>query len=143
MTQTGNRDKAKSEISIPAKTQVLNCLALCMIPNLFLALFQVLNLFLALLLSSFSGDNLAAPEDEGENNLQISINRINRSMTWTKTRILQHIWTLMGKKKRFIPDHAGISIHKIQLHLSIYLNLWGSICFIFFMFIFLISVPAV
>lgn len=56
--------------------------------------FQVLNLFLALLLSSFSGDNLAAQDDEGENNLQISINRINRAMSWTKTCILLHICTL-------------------------------------------------
>uniref|UniRef100_A0A3Q3WUG1 Sodium channel protein n=1 Tax=Mola mola TaxID=94237 RepID=A0A3Q3WUG1_MOLML len=64
----------------------------------------VLNLFLALLLSSFSGDNLAAPEDEGENNLQIAMNRINVAIAWTKTRILQHIWTLMGKKNH---DHAG------------------------------------
>ncbi|CAB1425268.1 unnamed protein product [Pleuronectes platessa] len=58
----------------------------------------VLNLFLALLLSSFSGDNLAAPEDEGENNLQIAINRINRAVSWTRSRIVEHIWTLMGKK---------------------------------------------
>ncbi|XP_076608525.1 sodium channel protein type 4 subunit alpha B [Chaetodon auriga] len=64
----------------------------------------VLNLFLALLLSSFSGDNLAAPEDEGENNLQIAINRINRAMTWTKTWILEHIWTSFGKKNHINPD---------------------------------------
>uniref|UniRef100_A0A8D3BYD8 Sodium channel protein n=1 Tax=Scophthalmus maximus TaxID=52904 RepID=A0A8D3BYD8_SCOMX len=59
----------------------------------------VLNLFLALLLSSFSGDNLAAPEDEGENNLQIAINRINRAVAWTKSWILEHIWTMLGKNK--------------------------------------------
>lgn len=53
--------------------------------------FQVLNLFLALLLSSFSGDNLAAQDDEGENNLQIAVNRIKRVVTWTKTWILLHI----------------------------------------------------
>ncbi|XP_070704027.1 sodium channel protein type 4 subunit alpha B [Pempheris klunzingeri] len=64
----------------------------------------VLNLFLALLLSSFSGDNLAAPEDEGENNLQIAINRINRAVAW----ILKHIWTLMGKKNHINPDHTGV-----------------------------------
>ncbi|XP_070780058.1 sodium channel protein type 4 subunit alpha B [Enoplosus armatus] len=68
----------------------------------------VLNLFLALLLSSFSGDNLAAPEDEGENNLQIAINRINRAVTWTKTWILEHIWTLMGKKNHIDPDRTAI-----------------------------------
>ncbi|XP_061566903.1 sodium channel protein type 4 subunit alpha B-like [Cololabis saira] len=58
----------------------------------------VLNLFLALLLSSFSGDNLAAPEEDGENNLQIAINRINRGLAWTRSWILQQIWTLLGKK---------------------------------------------
>ncbi|KAF7692502.1 hypothetical protein HF521_010112 [Silurus meridionalis] len=43
----------------------------------------VLNLFLALLLSSFSSDNLSAPEEDGEmNNLQIAIARIYTSLTW-------------------------------------------------------------
>nr|XP_012597610.1 sodium channel protein type 10 subunit alpha isoform X2 [Microcebus murinus] len=37
----------------------------------------VLNLFIALLLNSFSADNLAAPEDDGEvNNLQVALTRI-------------------------------------------------------------------
>nr|XP_046270867.1 sodium channel protein type 4 subunit alpha B isoform X2 [Scatophagus argus] len=68
----------------------------------------VLNLFLALLLSSFSGDNLAAPEDEGENNLQIAVNRISRAVAWTKTWILEHIWTLMGKRNYTKPDHLVV-----------------------------------
>uniref|UniRef100_A0A4W6EST6 Sodium channel protein n=1 Tax=Lates calcarifer TaxID=8187 RepID=A0A4W6EST6_LATCA len=67
----------------------------------------VLNLFLALLLSSFSGDNLAAPEEEGENNLQIAINRINRAVAWIKSWILEHIWTVVGKKNHVNPDHIG------------------------------------
>ncbi|XP_033935647.2 sodium channel protein type 4 subunit alpha B-like [Pseudochaenichthys georgianus] len=66
----------------------------------------VLNLFLALLLSSFSGDNLAAPEEEGENNLQISINRINRAVSWLKTWALEQIFTLMGKKNHVSPDRS-------------------------------------
>lgn len=38
---------------------------------------QVLNLFIALLLNSFSADNLTAPEDDGEvNNLQVALARI-------------------------------------------------------------------
>lgn len=91
-----------------ALSQVLNLfLALSQVLNLFLVLSQVLNLFLALLLSSFSGDNLAAPEEEGENNLQIAINRINRAVAWTKTWILEHIWTLMGKKNHVNPDHTS------------------------------------
>ncbi|KAL0201513.1 hypothetical protein M9458_004700, partial [Cirrhinus mrigala] len=43
----------------------------------------VLNLFLALLLSSFSSDNLSAPDDDGEmNNLQIAIGRIQFGFSW-------------------------------------------------------------
>ncbi|KAF4117813.1 hypothetical protein G5714_002366 [Onychostoma macrolepis] len=43
----------------------------------------MLNLFLALLLSSFSSDNLSAPDDDGEmNNLQIAIGRIHFGFTW-------------------------------------------------------------
>ncbi|XP_068193183.1 sodium channel protein type 4 subunit alpha B-like isoform X2 [Antennarius striatus] len=67
----------------------------------------VLNLFLALLLSSFSGDNLSAPEEEGENNLQIAINRINRAVSWTKTWIVEHIWMLIGKRSH-IPDQTAV-----------------------------------
>uniref|UniRef100_A0A4W6ESW9 Sodium channel protein n=1 Tax=Lates calcarifer TaxID=8187 RepID=A0A4W6ESW9_LATCA len=69
----------------------------------------VLNLFLALLLSSFSGDNLAAPEEEGENNLQIAINRINRAVAWIKSWILEHIWTVVGKKNHVNPDHIEVN----------------------------------
>lgn len=46
---------------------------------------QVLNLFLALLLSSFSADNLSAPDDDGElNNLQIAIGRIQKGILWLR-----------------------------------------------------------
>uniref|UniRef100_A0A673IHJ6 Sodium channel protein n=1 Tax=Sinocyclocheilus rhinocerous TaxID=307959 RepID=A0A673IHJ6_9TELE len=45
----------------------------------------VLNLFLALLLSSFSADNLSSPDEDGEmNNLQIAIARIQRGMLWLR-----------------------------------------------------------
>ena len=82
-------------------------MVLCLVLNLFLTLFQVLNLFLALLLSSFSGDNLAAPEDEGENNLQIAINRISRAVVWTKSWILEHICILLRKKTSMNPETSG------------------------------------
>ncbi|KAI4880621.1 hypothetical protein NFI96_021170, partial [Prochilodus magdalenae] len=43
----------------------------------------VLNLFLALLLSSFSSDNLSAPDEDGEmNNMQIAVARIHDGLTW-------------------------------------------------------------
>ncbi|XP_053311786.1 sodium channel protein type 8 subunit alpha [Spea bombifrons] len=48
----------------------------------------VLNLFLALLLSSFSADNLAASDDDGEmNNLQISVIRIKKGIAWIKLKV--------------------------------------------------------
>ncbi|NWZ63811.1 SCN2A protein, partial [Acrocephalus arundinaceus] len=47
----------------------------------------VLNLFLALLLSSFSSDNLAATEDDNEmNNLQIAVARIQKGIDYVKKR---------------------------------------------------------
>ncbi|XP_034562883.1 sodium channel protein type 2 subunit alpha-like [Notolabrus celidotus] len=49
----------------------------------------LLNLFLALLLSSFSSDNLSAPDDDGEmNNLQIAIHRITRGMGWCRRQVV-------------------------------------------------------
>ncbi|XP_072770549.1 sodium channel, voltage-gated, type I-like, alpha isoform X2 [Nerophis lumbriciformis] len=46
----------------------------------------VLNLFLALLLSSFSADNLAATEDDSDtNNLQIAIGRIHNGIAFVKS----------------------------------------------------------
>ncbi|KAG9350210.1 hypothetical protein JZ751_026563 [Albula glossodonta] len=58
----------------------------------------VLNLFLALLLSSFSGDNLAGGDDDGENNLQIAIGRITRGIDWFKAFIVRLIRQMLGKK---------------------------------------------
>lgn len=58
---------------------------------------QVLNLFLALLLSSFSGDNLAVGEDDGEmNNLQIAISRITRGIDWFKAFVVRTILHILG-----------------------------------------------
>uniref|UniRef100_A0A4W5M9I7 Sodium channel protein n=1 Tax=Hucho hucho TaxID=62062 RepID=A0A4W5M9I7_9TELE len=55
----------------------------------------VLNLFLALLLSSFSADNLAATDDDSEmNNLQIAVGRIQRGVAWVKVTIRQVIQRL-------------------------------------------------
>ncbi|XP_034032502.1 sodium channel, voltage-gated, type I like, alpha b isoform X2 [Thalassophryne amazonica] len=50
----------------------------------------VLNLFLALLLSSFSADNLAATDDDSEmNNLQIAVGRIQRGINFIKSTVRQ------------------------------------------------------
>uniref|UniRef100_A0A3Q4GKS0 Sodium channel protein n=1 Tax=Neolamprologus brichardi TaxID=32507 RepID=A0A3Q4GKS0_NEOBR len=49
---------------------------------------SLLNLFLALLLSSFSSDNLSAPDDDGEmNNLHIAIHRITRGLAWCRRQV--------------------------------------------------------
>ncbi|XDV45049.1 hypothetical protein PO909_013220 [Leuciscus waleckii] len=59
----------------------------------------VLNLFLALLLSSFSGDNLSAGDDDGEmNNLQIAIGRITRGIDWLKAFFASMVGQILGKK---------------------------------------------
>ncbi|XP_063071129.1 sodium channel, voltage gated, type VIII, alpha subunit b [Engraulis encrasicolus] len=59
----------------------------------------VLNLFLALLLSSFSADNLAATDDDGEmNNLQISAIRIKKGIAWFKIHMRVFIDQVLKKK---------------------------------------------
>ncbi|XP_068031380.1 sodium channel protein type 5 subunit alpha isoform X5 [Anomalospiza imberbis] len=66
----------------------------------------VLNLFLALLLSSFSADNLSAPDEDGEmNNLQLAFARINRGLHYAKKaawnfccHVLRHPKTTAEKK---------------------------------------------
>uniref|UniRef100_A0ACB8G149 Sodium channel protein type 2 subunit alpha n=1 Tax=Sphaerodactylus townsendi TaxID=933632 RepID=A0ACB8G149_9SAUR len=48
----------------------------------------VLNLFLALLLSSFSSDNLAATDDDNEmNNLQVAVGRIQKGIAYVKKKL--------------------------------------------------------
>jgi len=59
---------------------------------------QVLNLFLALLLSSFSAENLAATDDDSEmNNLQIAVGRIQRGIAFIKSTVRQFLRRLCGK----------------------------------------------
>nr|XP_020460191.1 sodium channel protein type 4 subunit alpha B-like [Monopterus albus] len=49
----------------------------------------VLNLFLALLLSSFSSENLSAPDEDGDlNNIQVAITRIHVGVTWLVTSVV-------------------------------------------------------
>ncbi|KAM6898606.1 sodium channel protein type 4 subunit alpha A [Lycodopsis pacificus] len=61
----------------------------------------VLNLFLALLLSSFSGDNLSIGDEDGEmNNLQIAIGRITRGIDWFKALVIRTVQQILGKKPK-------------------------------------------
>ncbi|XP_020500771.1 sodium channel, voltage gated, type VIII, alpha subunit b isoform X3 [Labrus bergylta] len=58
----------------------------------------VLNLFLALLLSSFSADNLAATDDDGEpNNLQLAVARIKIGIAWFKVNMRLLVATVLKK----------------------------------------------
>nr|XP_015217653.1 PREDICTED: sodium channel protein type 4 subunit alpha isoform X1 [Lepisosteus oculatus] len=61
----------------------------------------VLNLFLALLLSSFSADNLSGGDEDGEmNNLQIAIGRITRGIDFMKKSVLNLVFRLLGRKPK-------------------------------------------
>ncbi|XP_061613084.1 sodium channel protein type 4 subunit alpha A [Phyllopteryx taeniolatus] len=65
----------------------------------------VLNLFLALLLSSFSGDNLSTVEDDGElNNLQIAVGRITRGIDWLKTAVAEMPQRIVDNKPKATED---------------------------------------
>lgn len=69
----------------------------------------MLNLFLALLLSSFSGDNLAASDDDGEmNNLQIAIARMTRGIDWVKAFVIEHLRQCLGLK----PKEEGVKANE-------------------------------
>ncbi|XP_074989753.1 sodium channel protein type 8 subunit alpha isoform X1 [Calonectris borealis] len=88
----------------------------------------VLNLFLALLLSSFSADNLAATDDDGEmNNLQISVIRIKKGIAWIKAKVHEFMQAhfkqreadevkpldeLYDKKVNCIANHTGADINR-------------------------------
>uniref|UniRef100_A0A6Q2XB35 Sodium channel protein n=1 Tax=Esox lucius TaxID=8010 RepID=A0A6Q2XB35_ESOLU len=89
----------------------------------------VLNLFLALLLSSFSADNLAATDDDGEmNNLQISVIRIKKGIAWFKVKLAELVLSLTkkppvedeqkpldvmyDKKLNCIANHSGVDINR-------------------------------
>ncbi|KAL6090250.1 hypothetical protein STEG23_001314 [Scotinomys teguina] len=61
----------------------------------------VLNLFLALLLSSFSSDNLTAiEEDTDANNLQIAVARIKRGINYVKQTLREFILKSFSKKPK-------------------------------------------
>uniref|UniRef100_G3TWG4 Sodium channel protein n=1 Tax=Loxodonta africana TaxID=9785 RepID=G3TWG4_LOXAF len=81
----------------------------------------VLNLFLALLLSSFSSDNLAATDDDNEmNNLQIAVGRMQKGIDYVKRNIREFIQKafvrkqkaldLNNKKDSCISNHTTVEI---------------------------------
>uniref|UniRef100_H3AFY2 Sodium channel protein n=1 Tax=Latimeria chalumnae TaxID=7897 RepID=H3AFY2_LATCH len=65
----------------------------------------VLNLFLALLLSSFSADNLAATDDDSEmNNLQIAVGRIQRGIDYFKRTLRDFFQKTCVRRKKVLED---------------------------------------
>ncbi|XP_060933384.1 sodium channel protein type 4 subunit alpha B-like isoform X2 [Limanda limanda] len=67
----------------------------------------VLNLFLVLLLS-LVGEDLVAPKEKIKNNPMIALDQIKTGVAWTRNWILEHIWTLVGKKTPIIPHHKVV-----------------------------------
>nr|XP_055057417.1 sodium channel, voltage gated, type XII, alpha a [Misgurnus anguillicaudatus] len=76
----------------------------------------VLNLFLALLLSSFSSDNLSAPDEDGEmNNLQIAIARIHSGVTWLLNAIKNLVNVkLTGRRRKATDERASLKINHAE-----------------------------
>ncbi|XP_062420993.1 sodium channel, voltage-gated, type I-like, alpha [Pungitius pungitius] len=75
----------------------------------------VLNLFLALLLSSFSADNLAATEDDSEmNNLQIAIGRIRKGFAFIKSLLRNSCYSVcLRRKKKWKSEEKSLDeLHK-------------------------------
>ncbi|EPY84142.1 sodium channel protein type 1 subunit alpha isoform 4, partial [Camelus ferus] len=65
----------------------------------------VLNLFLALLLSSFSADNLAATDDDNEmNNLQIAVDRMHKGIAFVKRKIYEFIQQSFVRKQKILDE---------------------------------------
>uniref|UniRef100_K7F401 Sodium channel protein n=1 Tax=Pelodiscus sinensis TaxID=13735 RepID=K7F401_PELSI len=65
----------------------------------------VLNLFLALLLSSFSSDNLAATDDDNEmNNLQIAVARIQKGIDYVKKKLQEFVQKAFVRKQKALEE---------------------------------------
>ncbi|XP_072838141.2 sodium channel protein type 1 subunit alpha isoform X1 [Pogona vitticeps] len=86
----------------------------------------VLNLFLALLLSSFSADNLAATDDDNEmNNLQIAMARIDKGIAYVKRKLREFIQKSFVKTQKALDEikpleelnnkNSCISNHTIEI----------------------------
>uniref|UniRef100_A0A8B9W5R8 Sodium channel protein n=1 Tax=Anas zonorhyncha TaxID=75864 RepID=A0A8B9W5R8_9AVES len=79
----------------------------------------VLNLFLALLLSSFSADNLAVTDDDNEmNNLQIAVARMQKGIDYVKRKAREFI------QKAFVKNGIGTgsSVEKYIIDESDYMS---------------------
>ncbi|XP_057712848.1 sodium channel protein type 4 subunit alpha B-like isoform X2 [Corythoichthys intestinalis] len=78
----------------------------------------VLNLFLALLLSSFSSDNLSAPDEDGDlNNIQLAIARIHSGLSWLATNII-HLFNHTLNCRRKNPQENCKAFKLVGNHLE-------------------------
>ncbi|XP_022610721.1 sodium channel protein type 4 subunit alpha B-like [Seriola dumerili] len=78
----------------------------------------VLNLFLALLLSSFSSDNLSAPDEDGDlNNIQIAIARINSGGSWLATHV-SDFYNHSVKRRKQKAKEASQAIKLVSNHVE-------------------------
>lgn len=81
------------------------CSSLCFGECVPMSIFKVLNLFLALLLSSFSADNLAATDDDNEmNNLQIAVDRMHKGIAYVKRKIYEFIQQSFVRKQKILDE---------------------------------------
>ncbi|XP_061522813.1 sodium channel protein type 4 subunit alpha B-like [Phycodurus eques] len=76
----------------------------------------LLNLFLALLLSSFSSDNLSAPDDDGEmNNLHIAIRRIGRGLAWCRRQVADFFNGNLERRRQKRKDtDSGVKLKRLS-----------------------------
>ena len=89
---------------------------------------QVLNLFLALLLSSFSADNLAATDEDSEmNNLQVAIGRIQNGVASAKSFLRRTFCRMSLQKKRKKKIMVGDGLPNIMEHIKDFPNSNGDI----------------
>lgn len=87
---------------------------------------QVLNLFLALLLSSFSSDNLSAPDEDGDlNNIQVAIARIHAGVSWLVTTVT-NIFNRGLKRRKQKAQEASQAIKLVGNHVESNGGIFGS-----------------
>ena len=78
----------------------------------------MLNLFLALLLSSFSSDNLSAPDEDGDlNNIQIAIARIHSGVSWLVTSV-SRLFNRKSKRDKQKDREASQAIKLVGNHVE-------------------------
>uniref|UniRef100_A0AAQ5YZS6 Sodium channel protein n=1 Tax=Amphiprion ocellaris TaxID=80972 RepID=A0AAQ5YZS6_AMPOC len=78
----------------------------------------VLNLFLALLLSSFSSDNLSAPDEDGDlNNIQIAIARIHAGVSWLGANVI-NLFNQSLKRRKQKPAEVSQDVKPVANHVE-------------------------